>query len=650
MPSPTFADVMGLGGLTPFPEQLEIAEQTAEAHSDERIALIEAPTGSGKTYNIAFHGLSCALGGNSVIAVPTIELIFQTMQAIKSMQASSSAFAKLKVTSVLGRNEFLSEVDLLAAFEKSDRLPLVEGWIAHRAPGAREGEPAWTRHGLRHHLEQAGVPSDLPSGIELQTDDTQSDANRIYIEQFEQGADLVVATHAMVAIDLMVRYFAAARWQRENYPAPDSMTLRERLEFESQGRIEAAIENAGRLPDYQHLVVDEAHVFADNVRNVLSHGISLTSLGAAIYTGVGKKVITSAVASQFGAIRTQLKLLAAKSNNQRERIDWKKTANPHTKALDQLCVLLGEIKPAKLKKLKDEERFAIQRAAKALREGRASRGALSTEISWSPVNHFPSISVGKSNVRPELEYFWSQLRSAVLISATVYTLDNAGVGSTHIRSELSLPEDLIENRPITGDWLYQNVTLKLPAESRYKQLQHESISNPRSRNRWFDRQAEVLAETLQGSQERSLILTTSLDATKRIAAQLEAALPDHLVIAGNGKSLSEAKSMFMCSPAGKPVTWVAQGPAWVGLDLPDNKLDRLYIMKLPMAPPASGDRGPRDFLRNRRRMHIQLKQGIGRLVRSRQPSPKSLWCLDPSYSDPKFAVGPIFERYHYEFF
>ena len=273
-----------------------------------------------------------------------------------------------------------------------------------------------------------------------------------------------------------------------------------------------------------------------------------------------------------------------------------------------------------------------------------------TSINWSPVNRFPTILVGKSNVRPELDYFWAQLTSAVLISATIFTLDQAGEGATHIRRELSLPSAAIENRPIRGDWLYQNVTLKLPAEHRTEALKAGDISTPSGRQAWFDKQAITLAETLSGSAERSLVLTTSLDATKRISEQLKTALPDHLIIAGNGKSLSEGKSLFLAVPEGTPVVWVAQGPAWVGLDIPDALLDRLYIMKLPMTPPTLNERGPRDFLRNRRRMHIQLKQGIGRLVRSRQPSSKSLWCMDPSFRDPKMAVAPIFEPYQSEFF
>lgn len=649
MTLPSFAATMKASGLTPFPEQDLIAQYATDAKTSGSISLIEAPTGSGKTYNIAYHGLECAADGLTVIAVPTIELIFQTMAAIEKLKQTSRDLSRLKVCLVLGRSEFVSEMDLIAAFMDTDRLAIVERWIDDGAPGERKGDPLWTKHGLRHYLGRNGATTELPTGIDLQTSDKESEAAKIYLEQFEQEPDLVVASHAMVALDLMVRYHAAANWQRENAPTPRSLSIKERIDHESAARIEAAIENAGRLQDYRHLIVDEAHAFADNVRNVLAHGISMATLGHALSAAASKGLIARSLIQKFGEIRDRLQGLGAGGSERDRRVDWK-APSAETAIVNDLFGFLDAIKPSKLAKLKDEERFAIQRATRALREGRASRGALSTAISWSPVNRYPTITVGKSNIRSELDYFWAQLDSAVLISATIFTLDQAGEGATHIRRELSLPPNVVENRPIRGGWLYENVTLKLPTEERAISLKPEDISTASSREEWFDRQAAALVETLGGTVQRSLVLTTSLDATKRISEQLQAALPDHVVIAGNGKSLSEGKSLFLAIPAGRPVIWVAQGPAWVGLDLPDNMIDRLYIMKLPMTPPTANERGPRDFLRNRRRMHIQLKQGIGRLVRSRRPTPKTLWCFDPAFRDPKMAIWPIFEPYKAEFF
>ncbi|MDE2439461.1 MAG: hypothetical protein KGP14_00445 [Betaproteobacteria bacterium] len=133
----------------------------------------------------------------------------------------------------------------------------------------------------------------------------------------------------------------------------------------------------------------------------------------------------------------------------------------------------------------------------------------------------------------------------------------------------------------------------------------------------------------------------------RISWAIASALPDAIVIPGHKMSVSIGRQRFVSEQPGKSIIWISQGPAWTGLDIPDNKLTDLFIAKLPMPPPRPKDKNaPRsDYQNNRARMHIQLKQGIGRLVRSRNATAKRLWCLDPMYADPKFGTKPIFEPY-----
>lgn len=645
---------MRVGGREPYPEQSIIATYMREAQKDEIIALIEAPTGTGKTANIAWAALERAQSGVALVAVPSIALAFQTEQAVQAfITRTPEAFRKVVTQIVLGRPEFIDHQLILAAFDKPDQKEIraeIESWINVDAPGAEKSHPTWTKHGLRAFLATKGHHPDLPENISIASTDKASDAAQSYLSQFGHHANLYIATHAMLANDLQARFFAARRWASENGEASQHkhQTPAERWADEHALRLEAEIDGIGRFAPVDHLIVDEAHQLDENLANAFATGISLTSLIFALQLGVESKAIPASVLQAAIRVRQDLtNLLSATTNQQSLLVNWNKPQERQTAMVGELVTALGHISRKKLVKVEDRARWQIERAMRGLTDGQRYTNHLNTHVSGSPTMRYPTIHVGRRSLLSEKRFLWDTLRSAVMISATIYTPLKSGPSSQHLVSSLALGKTVRQYPPIAGDWLYKNVIIHVPSIDRRNLLTPpKSGKREQDRQCWLKNVAQVIIEA-EAEPARSLVLATSLHTSEQIARDLEDALPSQIVIDGSRRTLAENKATFLRIAGDRPVIWVAQGPAWTGLDIPNPLLDRLYITRLPMPMPAPGteEKTGQDYAENLIKMKLQLRQGFGRLVRSREALRKEIWLLDGRWADTNFGVEQLLSRY-----
>lgn len=658
--APTFTEAMLLTGFEPYPEQLTVDSYLRSAREDGVTALIEAPTGTGKTANIAWAALEGAREGVTLVAVPSIALVFQTAKAIEAfMTQTPAAFGKIRLQLVLGRGEFVDPELLRASFaspDQADVRAVIEEWIAMDGIGASADHPSWTKHGLAAFLEARGMHPDLPNNATLSANDKSSDAAQAYAAQFDHGANLYIATHAMLANDLQARYFAARRWVSVNKEsvANTGQTPAERWAHEHALRLEAEIDQVGRFAQVHHLIIDEAHLLAENFANAFGTGISLTNLAFALHLAVEARMVPASVLKTVLRIRQEMiSVLDHQNKPQGLMVNWSGPHDAQTRLCCELSDALDHISRKKLTKLEDSARFQIERAIRGLADSKRHPGHLNTHVTGSPAMRFPTIHIGRRSLFAEMKFFWDNLKSAVLISATIYAPLKAGPSIQHLISALALDKNVRRYPAIPGPWLHQNVTMNLPSQNSCAALTPpRGNADAGQRDTWVTHLASQIISAERNAPSTSLVLSTSLQLTSDLVAALADALPEHTIIDGSRRSLAAGKTAFLLSAGKSPTMWISQGPAWTGLDLPDHLLQRLYVTRMPMPVPAVGfeNKTHSDYAENRIRMSMQLKQGFGRLVRSRAALPKDIWLLDGRWSDLAIGIGHLIPQYEKRFF
>jgi ATP-dependent DNA helicase DinG len=155
---------------------------------------------------------------------------------------------------------------------------------------------------------------------------------------------------------------------------------------------------------------------------------------------------------------------------------------------------------------------------------------------------------------------------------------------------------------------------------------------------WIDASTEAMSRLLIASRGRALLLFTSRKMLSAFSLRLKSAMPSlTLFVQGEGLSRAQLLSRFRKTP-NSALLGVAS--FWQGIDLPGKALSLVVVAALPFAPPddpviqarineADAIRPGLGFLGIQvPQMALKLKQGIGRLIRTR--TDRGVVCvLDP---------------------
>ncbi len=258
--SPSIAELLGpdgpvarrLSGFELRPQQLEMADAVREALAHRRTLLVEAGTGVGKSFAYLLPAIRHSLesGRRIVIATHTISLQEQLIERdIPLLRAALPD--EFTAVLVKGRSNYLSIRRLKLASERQQtlfpdremlaQLHAVEDWAYETTDGSL-----------------ASLPQIPPAEV---WDRVQSDADNCmgrrcpsYEQCFFQaarrrmaGANLLICNHALYFADLAMR-----SWSAENAIDPEAP------EAASPTR-----SMGGILPDYDHVILDEAHHLED---------------------------------------------------------------------------------------------------------------------------------------------------------------------------------------------------------------------------------------------------------------------------------------------------------------------------------------------------------------------------------------------------
>lgn len=234
--------------------------------------------------------------------------------------------------------------------------------------------------------------------------------------------------------------------------------------------------------------------------------------------------------------------------------------------------------------------------------------------------HFKSNPV---DVRP---FFHQHVRrgfeSVILTSATLR--DGRGFNGLGLRLGLTKPEvEVAEHVESPFDFETQGLLFVPPGLPERRPGSGGGIGDPA----WVEASLSAMERMLRASRGRALLLFTSRKMLAAFRPRLEAALPElTFFVQGDGLSRTQLLERFRATPS---AALLGLASFWQGVDLPGDALSLVVVSALPFAPPddpvlqarireADAQRDGLGFIGIQvPQMTLKLKQGIGRLIRTR---------------------------------
>ncbi len=244
--------------MRPRKEQLILADAINDTLAKGGIGMVEGGTGIGKTLTIlaSANQIAAAKGQRSVIATNTISNIQQMAKTYERLVAAGVKMVPLRV--VLGRNSFVS-VDKLRRYLADDEIPqevlhAVERWMQTGLLQEREidAAPAYLLDELVSLFPNAAT-SEVVLGVDASSEDPGYLAYKSQFVREDVYPEIVLCTHAMLAIDAKIRRIRIAQSERD---------LTDELAQDVYKNDEDV------LPIYQFLFIDEAHLLEETVSKI----------------------------------------------------------------------------------------------------------------------------------------------------------------------------------------------------------------------------------------------------------------------------------------------------------------------------------------------------------------------------------------------
>jgi ATP-dependent DNA helicase DinG len=590
-------DVFGAGGplgetlpgYEPRAEQAELAQAVADALEAGDHLLAEAGTGTGKS--LAYLVPALASGRRVVVATATKAL--QEQLLTKDVPIAAAVLGRdVKVAVLKGRQNYLCRKalhgfellggQLLEREADAAAFDLLRPWFDETETGDRAElpfEPADTLWG------ELAVGADGCLGRKCPfTATCFSETAR----RHARAADLVIVNHAL--------YFA-------------DLGLREETD-------------ASILPEHDAVVFDEAHRLEDTAATWLGGGVSVYGLSR-LERDVGRACLEAGLPVPVKALDRVRRAGGALVRSVAPRSGRRRLREPPLVKGRALADRMTELAQA-LTGVNDELDLLAARA----RMGAANALAcLDTEeldrVVWAEPGALGWAPVDVS--RRLRDALWEGGPTAILVSATMTTEGDFGF----VRDRLGLrgARELAVGSPFDYG---EQALLHLPRH----------LPDPRLGDA-VGRVAEEAAELCELSAGRALVLTSSYRTLEAVAERLRGQIGHELLVQG------EAPRERLLERFREDVSsvLVATGTFWQGVDIPGEALSLLVIDKLPFQPPddplvearceriraEGGDWFASYALPS---AVLQLRQGFGRLIRSR--SDRGVVCL----LDPRIRTRP----------
>jgi ATP-dependent DNA helicase DinG len=597
----------GLPGFETRAAQLSMAHAVERALREDGTLLVEAGTGTGKTLAYLVPALSS--GKKVVISTGTKTLQDQIVQRdlplIEALQGSPLSAACMKGLAnylCLRRfEEFRRSAGALIG-PGSRQLPAVERW--------RETTQTGDRSELNELASDAELWHEIASSSETRVGSKCKHFDACFVTRMRRDAEqarLIIVNHHLYFADLALR----------------------------------GPHGGGVIPDHDAVIFDEAHLIEDVATDFFGVSVSTSKLerlirdaqGAFVGAGLwarGERLLASlgACASRFfetlprpragegGRVPLPPETFVDRMQEPMFALD---------NALDALWAY------AKSQEAETETVAQIARRADQIRTDVASiaEGGPGDHVTWT-LARGRSVSIGSSPVE-----MGSMLRERLFLrgGATVLTSATLSTGGSfqYVKARFGLEYD-VDELCLSSPFDYPSqAALYLP----------RGLGDPRSAE-FLERAAREILELIALTEGGAFVLCTSLRAMRELASRVRVALhrhaPQPTVRSAGG--VAAARTVLLQGEApnaalldafradGDAVLFATAG-FWQGVDVPGSALRLVIIDKLPFEVPSDPlvaarchrlkARGEEPFMRYLvPSAALTLKQGFGRLIRSRQ--------------------------------
>lgn len=577
-----------LPGYSPRPEQIAMARHVAAALDEHRTLIVEAGTGTGKTFAYLVPAL---VSGRRVI-VSTGTRALQDQLYHRDLPAVCAALGRpARVALLKGRANYLCRHRLDLAEQQAyargvrrelaSALPKVRAWsqVTRRGdvaelPGVGEQDPAWP---WVTSTRENCVGAECPKFDECFVLAARREA---------QTADIVVVNHHLLMADLV-------------------------LKEEGFGDL---------LPGADAIIVDEAHQLPDVAAQFLGYSVSTRQVSALAKDVSGELLLAhqmgGGIDSALSGLEAQVAVVLAATGGLEARLEHSQWPERLIEAFDGLAGRATDLADA-LGPLATEASGAyvrlrerlVDHAArlKDLTHGDAEGGVRWAELAARNVScHFAPVDVAT----PLAALVGAQAGAWILTSATLAVGDDF----SHFKRRSGLAEAATIRFESPFDFARQAV-LYLP----------QGLGEPGLAGH-TGAVIEAALPVLEASGGRAFLLFTSHRALREGADALRRAwgnTPPFPVLVQGDASRDQLLRRFR--EAGNAVL-LGTGSFWEGVDVKGAALSVVIIDKLPFAAPddpllkarlaAIRERGGNPFFEEQvPQAVIALKQGVGRLIR-----------------------------------
>ena len=591
-------------GFKPRPGQQQMAQAVAHAISQRRTLVVEAGTGTGKTFAYLVPAL---LSGRRVLISTATKNLQEQLTARDLPRLMAQLAPRGQVLQLKGRENYVCQQRLLLA-ERNPDLPKaqlhaiaqIRTWLSSGGDGDRahceavsEEDPVWRQVCARAEFCQVAKCSE-----------TEGDGCIVpRLRREAQDARVVVVNHHLLAADMALRV---------------------------QGK-------GSLLPEFDVYVIDEAHQLPDTVQQFFGEQCSLVQcqqlLKDARQAQLEDAADDTVLADHLDVLEQTLEAFQAALAPLEGR--WPQTANREAigASVDALCHALEALQDhLEAVAARSVQLQAAAQSAEALFDALAHWWAAddSGAVAWAEVQNSwwrfyltpLSISGDFSSIKAQLEGAW------ILTSATL--TDHQGFDTFCRKLGLGEVDTLKVDSPFdhaTQGLIYHPEALPEP--------NHPDYTRQCLRKVW------PLLEVAEG---HALLLFSSFRALNEAAALLRPHWKGTLLVQGEA---SKVKLLARFRSARRPVL-LATASFWEGVDIPGNDLRLVLIDRIPFASPddpvlqAQDARlqteGKSGFaLLQLPRATLALKQGVGRLIRTETDHGVLVLC-DPRLTSRRYGT------------
>jgi ATP-dependent DNA helicase DinG len=613
----------------PRPEQLRFYQACQKALDHNKICLAEASTGVGKTRAMLAAAIKAAENRATpiVVAAPTLKVLGQLWEELEHLKAEGLG-KHLSCSFFPGSGEFV-DAGKLRAYIEATRLgmsdaPLDEAvakWVDDGGPLLSDTPLVRAMNG--HAPKLCFLMEDLrtlatnlsPQDFAVDTRDDGSDSLDQLREVREKSfdADIIFCTHTMLG--------RAHQSQWVLFPQP------------------------------QVLVIDEAHLFEQNMAAIHTARLSLHALRYRLQgflRGLGGAKHPGASKAIKEVSRLVLKL---KDLDSEELTGGKALRLVPGQHAGLLALTTPLIKALKSKTLAGKDipflpqDTAVLTTLESILQGKCSDNGY---LEFSPDRRFPGIMAGAADIGKVLGSLWKGTPSgAILASATLYAPDEFGNSKCdYAAKNLAVPKSRIDTpRPVVASWVIKNATMHVPTPEKCKRLARPAAKTRTKEDEaaWLEALGAEIVTVTEKARGGTLVLATSYAQVEAITAALvgRGVEQRRLVPQERGVKFAVTETVFRERHAkGYRPILIGLGAAWTGVNLRDDSVPPsqdtlatdLVIACLPVGLNQTSTMRSRTEITGTHPVAqealMMLRQGLGRIVRDKGMKDRHIWFMD----------------------